>query len=107
MCTRIVKLADGTWLIAENTDGRVTYGDWSTTISFRRYARLTYDPDRVTAHGNPITKVDLSKVDEIGWAIRCRAAPRFRRIRGCCWNRSVRQDRSAGHAGKQSAAVGE
>jgi hypothetical protein len=64
----IVKLADGTWLIAENTDAAVTYGDWSTSDFFFADTRwLTYDPDRVTAHGNWITKVDLSKVDEIGW----------------------------------------
>jgi hypothetical protein len=64
----IVKLADGTWLIAENTDGGVPYGDWTANDFYFADTRwLSYDPDRVTGHGTWITKPDLSKVDEVGW----------------------------------------
>jgi hypothetical protein len=64
----IVKLADGTWLIAENSEGDVEFGDWATNDFYLADTRwLSYDPDRVTGHGNWIAKPDLSKVDEVGW----------------------------------------
>jgi len=63
----IVKLADGTWLIGDRTDG--TTRDWlfsEFSLADVRWLRL--DIERVVTTGNFVEKVDLSKVDEIGFA---------------------------------------
>jgi hypothetical protein len=64
----IVKLADGTWLIGDRTDGSSTH-DWIVsefTPADVRWMKL--DIARVVTTGNLLEKVDLSKVDEIGFA---------------------------------------
>ena len=64
----IVKLADGTWLIGDRTDGSSTR-DWivsELTPADVRWMKL--DIARVVTTGNLLEKVDLSKVDEIGFA---------------------------------------
>ena len=63
----IVKLADGTWLIGDRTDG--TTRDWlypEFNLADVRWLRL--DIERVVTTGNFVEQVDLSKVDEIGFA---------------------------------------
>jgi hypothetical protein len=64
----IVKLADGTWLVGDRADGSSTR-DWivsEITPSDLRWLKL--DIARVVTTGNFIEKVDLSRVDEIGFA---------------------------------------
>ena len=64
----IVKLADGTWLIGDRADGSSTR-DWlvsEITPSDLRWLKL--DVARVVTTGNFVEKVDLSRVDEIGFA---------------------------------------
>ena len=63
----IVKLADGTWLIAERPEG--IQDDWlETDISLvgARWRRL--DIDRIVTTGDWVASPNLSKVDEIGFA---------------------------------------
>lgn len=63
----IVKLADGTWLVGDHTDGSPTdwlQGDFS--LADVRWLRL--DIAAVVTKGNIVEKPDLSKVDEIGFA---------------------------------------
>lgn len=64
----IVKLADGTWLIADRAEGSSTR-DWifsEFNTADLRWMKL--DINRVVTTGNLLEKVDLSKVDEIGYA---------------------------------------
>jgi len=64
----IVKLADGTWLVGDRADGGSTR-DW--LISEIPYADLRWlklDIARVVTVGTFVDKVDLTKVDEIGFA---------------------------------------
>ena len=64
----IVKLADGTWLIGDRAEGSSTR-DWIVsefTVSDLRWLRL--DVARVVTTGNFVPNVDLSRVDEIGFA---------------------------------------
>jgi len=62
----IVKLADGSWFIGERGSGEVfDYTISEFTLSEMRWMML--DPVTLTPHGRLIDKVDLSKVDEIGW----------------------------------------
>lgn len=64
----IVKLADGTWLVGDRADGASTR-DWIISeITFSDLKWLRLDPVRVVTTGNFVEKVDLSKVDEIGFA---------------------------------------
>jgi hypothetical protein len=64
----IVKLADGTWLVGERADGSSTR-DWIVSeINFADVRWIKLDPARVVTTGNVLEKVDLSKVDEIGFA---------------------------------------
>ena len=61
-----MKLADGTWLVGDRTDG--TTRDWLTTefnVADVRWLKL--DIERVVTTGNIIERPDLSKVDEIGF----------------------------------------
>ena len=63
----IVKLADGTWLVGDQAVG--TTRDWLVSeISFADLHWLKLDIARVVTTGNVLEKVDLSKVDEIGFA---------------------------------------
>jgi hypothetical protein len=63
----IVKLADGTWLVGDHADG-VTR-DWLVSeISYADLRWLKLDVARVVTTGTVVEKVDLSQVDEIGFA---------------------------------------
>jgi hypothetical protein len=62
----LVKLADGTMLVADRADG-VTR-DWLYSEILLADAKwLKFDPARAVATGNVVEKVDLSAVDEIGF----------------------------------------
>jgi hypothetical protein len=62
----IVKLADGTWLVGDHTDGSVT--DWlQSDFSLADVPWLRLDINAVVTKGNIVDKPDLSKVDEIGF----------------------------------------
>ncbi len=62
----IVKLADGTWLVGDHTDGSPL--DWLTTeLSLAGVRWLKLDPERLVTVGNFVDKPDLSKVDEVGF----------------------------------------
>jgi hypothetical protein len=64
----IIKLADGTWLVGDRTDGG-TSRDWlMSEISYADVRWLKLDIARVVTVGNFVEDVDLSKVDEIGFA---------------------------------------
>jgi hypothetical protein len=63
----IVKLADGTWLIGDRTDGSTR--DWIVSefnVADVRWLRL--DIAQVVTKGNIVENVDLTKVDEVGFA---------------------------------------
>jgi hypothetical protein len=63
----IVKLADGTWLIGDHTDGSTR--DWLVSeVSYADLRWLKLDVARVVTTGTFLDKVDLTKVDEIGFA---------------------------------------
>jgi hypothetical protein len=63
----IVKLADGTWLVGDRTDG--TTRDWMVSeFSLADVRWLRLDAERVVTTGNIVERPDLSKVDEIGFA---------------------------------------
>ncbi|MEJ1965365.1 MAG: hypothetical protein WDO56_29035 [Gammaproteobacteria bacterium] len=63
----IVKLADGTWLVGDHADG--TARDWLISeISFADLRWLELDIERVVTTGVFREKVDLSRVEEIGFA---------------------------------------
>lgn len=63
----IVKLGDGTWWIGDQAVG--TTSDWlESEISFADLRWLQLDITRVVTRGNLTDKIDLSKVDEIGFA---------------------------------------
>lgn len=63
----IVKLADGTWLIGDRAEGSTR--DWLIgEISYADLRWLKLDVARVVTTGTFVDKVDLSQVDEIGFA---------------------------------------
>ena len=63
----IVKLADGTWYVGDRADGSTK--DWLVSeISFADLRWLRLDIGRVVTVGTFVDKLDLSKVDEIGFA---------------------------------------
>jgi hypothetical protein len=63
----IAKLADGTWLIGDHTDG--SSSDWlQTDFSLADVHWMRLDINGVVTKGSVIDKPDLSKVDEIGFA---------------------------------------
>jgi hypothetical protein len=63
----IVKLADGTWWIGDQAVGTAT--DWlESEISFADLHWLKLDMPGVVTKGNLVDKIDLSKVDEVGFA---------------------------------------
>jgi hypothetical protein len=62
----ILKLADGTWILGEHGDGSVyDYHPSEFTLSETRWIKL--DIDKVVTRGRWLDKVDLSKVDEVGF----------------------------------------
>lgn len=64
----IVKLADGTWWVADRTTTGTTR-DWLVSeFSFADLRWLKLDIKRVVTVGNLVDKLDLTKVDEIGFA---------------------------------------
>jgi hypothetical protein len=64
----IVKLADGTWYVGDRADGGSTR-DWVVSdLSFADLRWVRLDIGRVVTVGPFLDKIDLSKVDEIGFA---------------------------------------
>ena len=64
----IVKLADGTWYVGDRADGGSTR-DWVLSeISFADLHWVRLDIGRVVTVGPFLDKIDLSRVDEIGFA---------------------------------------
>jgi hypothetical protein len=62
----IVKLADGNMYVGDRADGSTR--DWIVSeISFADLKWLKVDPARAVTTGNILDKVDLSKVDEVGF----------------------------------------
>jgi hypothetical protein len=62
----IIKLADGTWLLGEHEDGQLADFHLSEfTLAESRWIKL--DIDRVVTRGNWLDKVDLTRVDEVGF----------------------------------------
>ncbi len=62
----IVKLADGTWWVGDQAIG--TASDWLVSeISFADLHWLKLDMPGVVTRGNLVDKIDLSKVDEVGF----------------------------------------
>ena len=62
----MLKLADGTWLVGDHTDGSVT--DWlQSDFSLADAHWIRLDINVVVTKGNIVDKPDLSKVDEIGF----------------------------------------
>jgi len=62
----IVKLADGTWLVGDRTDGSTR--DWLVSeFNVADVHWLKLDIERVVTTGTIVERPDLSKVDEIGF----------------------------------------
>ncbi|HZM91819.1 MAG TPA: hypothetical protein VFB92_00285 [Vicinamibacterales bacterium] len=62
----IVKLADGTWLVGDRTDGSTR--DWLITeFNVADVHWLKLDIERIVTTGNIVERPDLTKVDEIGF----------------------------------------
>jgi hypothetical protein len=63
----IVKLADGTWLVGDRPSG--SWADFNQSeVSFSEVRWIKLDIDRVVTTGRWVEKVDLSRVDEVGFA---------------------------------------
>src|SRR5437870_6350612 len=66
-CGPLIKLADGTVLVGDHTDGTVSdYHAYEFSIGDVRWIKI--DPNKVWTRGNLLENVDLSKVDEVGFA---------------------------------------
>jgi hypothetical protein len=64
----IVKLANGDWYMADKGAGSSTK-DWVVEdIPFSDVRWYKLDIANVVTKGNPVDKIDLSKVDEVGFA---------------------------------------
>lgn len=63
----VVKLADGTWLIGDHVDA-YTYDYHESEFYFADIRWMKIDMDKVNTKGTLLDKVDLSKVDEVGFA---------------------------------------
>jgi hypothetical protein len=62
----VVKLADGNMYVGDQADGSTR--DWIVSeISFADLKWLKLDPARAVTTGNLLDKIDLSKVDEVGF----------------------------------------
>ena len=63
----LIKLADGTMLVGDHTDGTVSdYHVYEFSIGDVHWIKI--DPNKVWTRGNLLENVDLSKVDEVGFA---------------------------------------
>jgi hypothetical protein len=63
----VLKLADGTWLIGDHVDANTfDYHESEFYLSEMRWLKL--DMPKVQTKGNLLDKVDLSKVDAVGFA---------------------------------------
>ena len=63
----MVKLADGTWLVGDRVSG--TWADFNESeISYPEVRWMQLDIERVVTKGRWVENVDLSKVDEVGFA---------------------------------------
>jgi hypothetical protein len=63
----LVKLADGTWLVGDRVSG--TWADFNESeISYPEVRWMQLDIERVVTKGRWAENVDLSKVDEVGFA---------------------------------------
>ena len=63
----IVKLADGTWLVGDHTDGSSV--DWlQSEFSLADVRWLKLDINGVITKGSWVDKPDLSRIDEVGFA---------------------------------------
>jgi len=63
----VVRLADGTWLVGDRATGpSADFNEAEVSIADLRWLKL--DVTRVVAVGNVLDRVDLSKVDEVGFA---------------------------------------
>ena len=62
----VVKLADGTWLVGEQTSGS-TVGWLEHEIAFAGMRWLKLDAQQALTKGNWIERPDLSRVDEVGF----------------------------------------
>jgi hypothetical protein len=63
----LLKLADGTFLLGDHGDGTVSaYHAYEFSIGDVRWIKM--DMNKVFTRGNLLDKVDLSKVDEVGFA---------------------------------------
>jgi len=63
----VVKLADGTWLIGDHVDAN-TFDYHESEFYFAEVRWLKLDMPKVQTKGTLLEKVDLSKVDAIGFA---------------------------------------
>jgi hypothetical protein len=63
----VVKLADGTWLIGDHFDAN-TFDYHENEFYLAEVHWLRLDMPKVQTKGNLLDKVDLSKVDEVGFA---------------------------------------
>lgn len=63
----IVKLADGTWLVGDQATGPSRdFNQVELSVAGMHWIRL--DPERVVAVGDFLDAIDLSRVDEVGFA---------------------------------------
>ncbi|HYR88101.1 MAG TPA: hypothetical protein VE422_28745 [Terriglobia bacterium] len=63
----LIKLVDGTWLLGDREDGTVSdYHVYEFSINDVRWIKM--DINKVYTRGNLLDSVDLTKVDEIGFA---------------------------------------
>ena len=62
----VVKLADGTWLVGDQTSGS-TVGWLEHEIAFAGMRWLKLDPEKAVTKGNWLERPDLSRVDEVGF----------------------------------------
>jgi hypothetical protein len=63
----MVKLADGTWLVGDSVSG--TWADFNESeVSYPEVRWMQLDIERVVTKGRWAENVDLSKVDEVGFA---------------------------------------
>jgi hypothetical protein len=64
----IVKLADGVWWLGDRAVGTSTHDFNLEEITFADVHWTKLDIATVTTKGNPVEKLDLAKVDELGFA---------------------------------------
>lgn len=62
----MVKLADGTYLVGDHADGEIS-DYYETMFAIADVHWLKIDPEKLLTHGDVLDKVDLSKVDEVGF----------------------------------------